>query len=400
MQFRKNLGWLLLWIGLGAAAVSALTSQDQAIASAEAEISPPTLVWTAAADPRGEVGTSETAEFSPDGQFIVSGGGDGKLRLWRVADGSLVWEGVYWDGSLDDKQGEIEAIAFSPDGEQIAASGNADGTKIYRASDGSLLTALEGEGADGIAFSPDGRFFAAPRQGNNSQVRMYDPGDWSLRYGDRISHRRDINSIDFTQDSEYVLSGSADRTVKISRSSDGSLLKTIRAANDGGSIKSVRLSPDGALIATANSNEDVAKVFRFDTGEQVAELEHGTSLVEAVAFSPDGKYLATGGGGSERQDPDENFGFRLYRVSDFSLQQQVIEHTQGVEYIDFSPDGQYLVTASEDGTIKLWSISSSEQSYLQSLLSTLNIRTGAAMAIALLLTGAALQWRRITHKQL
>jgi WD40 repeat protein len=399
MQFRKNSGWLLLWVGLGVFAASALTLQEPAIASAEAEISPPRLVWTAAADPRGEAGTSETAEFSPDGQFIVSGGGDGKLRLWRVADGSLVWEGVYWDGSLDDKQGEIEAIAFSPDGEQIAASGNADGTKIYRARDGSLLTALEGEGADGIAFSPDGRFFAAPRHGNNSQVRMYDPSDWSLRYGDRISHRRDINSIDFTQDSEYVLSGSADRTVKISRSSDGSLLRAIRAANDGGSVKSVRLSPDGALIATANSNEDVAKVFRFDTGEQVAELEHGTSLVEAVAFPPDGKYLATGGGGSERQDPDENFGFRLYRVSDFNLQQQIVEHTQGVEYIDFSPNGQYLVTASEDGTIKLWSISSSEPSYLQSLLSTLNVRTGAAMAIALLLTGAALQWRRITQKR-
>ncbi|MBD2057085.1 WD40 repeat domain-containing protein [Oculatella sp. FACHB-28] len=399
MQFRKKLGWLLPWIGLGVLAASASTVTDQAIAGAEAEIPSPTLVWTAAADPRGEAGTSETAEFSPDSQFIVSGGGDGKFRLWRVADGSLVWEGVYWDGSLDDKQGEVEAVFFSPDGEQIAVSGNTDGIKIYRASDGSLLTALEGDGADGIAFSPNGQFFAAPSHGNNSQVKMYDPGDWSLRYGDRISHRRDINSIDFTQNSEYVLSGSADRTVKISRASDGRLVRTVRAANNGGSVKSVRLSPDGELIATANGNEDVAKVFRFDTGEQIAELEHGTSLVEAVAFSPDGKYLATGGGGSERQDPNENFGFRLYRVSDFSLQQQITEHTQGVEYIDFSLDGQYIVTASEDGTIKLWSISNPEQNSLQSLLSNPNAKTGATMAIALMFLGAVLQWRRTTHKQ-
>jgi WD40 repeat protein len=399
MQFRKNLGWLLSWIGLGILATSALTVKDHAIASAEAETPPPMLVWTAAADPRGEAGTSETAEFSPDGQFIVSGGGDGKLRLWRVSDGSLVWEGVYWDGSLDDKQGEIEAVFFSPDGEQIAASGNTDGIKIYRASDGSLLSALEGDGADGIAFSPDGRFFAAPSQGNNSQVKMYDPDNWSLRYGDRISHRRDINSIDFTQDSQYVLSGSADRTVKVSRTSDGSLVRTIRAANDGGSVKSVRLSPDGQLIATANGNEAVVKVFRFDTGEQIAELEHGTSLVEAVAFSSDGKYLATGGGGSEHQDPNENFGFRLYRVSNFSLQQQITEHTQGVEYIDFSPNGQRMVTASEDGTIKLWSISNLEQSDRQSLLGSPKSKIGATMAIALTLLGAVLQWRRTPHKQ-
>jgi WD40 repeat protein len=327
------------------------------------------VVWTAAADPRGKTGTSETADFSPNGQFIVSGAGDGKVRLWRVSDASLVWETAYWTGSLNGARGEIEAVSFSPDGQVVAVGGNSDGVKIYRTSNGSLVTDLQGEGTDGLAFSPDGTYFAGPTQerlnGDLSDVRMFDPATWALRYSDRISHEGDINSIDFTKDGQLVLTASQDRTVKISRVADGSLVRTIRAAiNTGnpratGSVKSVRLSPDGQLIATANGNENNVKIFRFDDGSLVTTLPH-EDIVETVAFSPDGRFLATGGGGSEDILPGQRQGLRLYRVSDFSLvEERYTEHSQGVEYIDFTADSRYMVTASEDGTIKLWSVESS-----------------------------------------
>ncbi|MBD2460260.1 type I secretion C-terminal target domain-containing protein [Oscillatoria sp. FACHB-1407] len=317
-----------------------------------------TLVRTINVDSRGSNGTVETAEFSPDSQFVTTGSSDGKVRLFRVSDGALLWESTYWDGSLDDSDGEIEAVYFSADGSAIAAGGNSDGIKIYRASDGSLLSDLGGNGADGLAFSPNGAYFAGANRGrranNPSDARMYNPTTWSLIYSNRILHNNEINSIDFTRDSQYVVTGSRDRTVQIRQAADGALVRKIQVSEDEGSVKSVRVSPNGELIAVANGTERVAKVFRFSDGALLATLPHEDLLLEAVAFSPDGRYLATGGGGSEELPVGANQGLRLYRTSDFALVAQFTEHTQGIEYIDFSPDGRSVVTASEDGTIKLW----------------------------------------------
>jgi WD40 repeat protein len=311
-------------------------------------------VWTGAADPRRENGTSETVEFSPNGKLVVSGGGDGKLRLWRVSNGKLIRSMTYQSGSFENKRGEVEAVYFSADGRQIAAAGNSAGVKIYLASNGRLLRLLGGQGADGIAYSPNGQYFVAPDQG---EIRIYNAGNLRQRSSRQLRHDGEINSVEFARNSRLILTGAADQTVKISVAASGRLLRTIQAASGKGSVKSVRLSPNGRLIATANGNEKVVRVFDFDTGRLLQELEHPT-LVEAVAFSPDGKFLATGSGGGKKL-PFGETGFRLYRVSDFKLLANVPGHTRGVEYIDFSPDGQHVATSSEDGTIKMWRLPSS-----------------------------------------
>ncbi|MBD2460261.1 PD40 domain-containing protein [Oscillatoria sp. FACHB-1407] len=306
----------------------------------------PLLVRTVGVDPRGFGGTVESVEFSPNNEFFVAGAGDGKLRLFRTSDGSLVWETVFWSGSLSNKQGEIESVYFSPDGQTIAAGGNGTaGIKVYRASDGGLIRSLSTGEADGMAFSPNGQYFAGPSGGN---VRMYNPATWQVRYSNRITHSLGVNSVEFTRDSQFVLTGAADDFVKISRSVDGSLVRSIRAANSAGSVKSVRLSPDETLFATANGDEGVVKIFRFSDGTLVRTISHGSVYLEAVAFSPDGRYLATGA-----ED-----GLRIYRTSDYSLVGQYTNHGDNVEYIDFSSDGQYMITGGEDGSVRIWQMPS------------------------------------------
>jgi WD40 repeat protein len=312
-----------------------------------------TLVWQAEVDTRGRAGTIESAEFSEDGRYIVSGTGDGHVQLWHVADGEMVWESRYWDGSIEDDRGEVEAVYFSPDGQFIAAGGNSDGVKIYRVSTGELVTNLGGDGSDGLAFSPNGEYLAAP---DKDEVRMFAPDTWELHYEDHIAHDCDVNSIDFSRDSRYVVTGSCDKTVRISRTADGSLVREIEAAKRRGSVKSVRLSPDGKLIATGNGRENVVKVFRVEDGDRLVKLDHDGVNVETVAFSPDGRYLATGGGDVEDDGPNEHTIFRLYSLPDFELVDQITAHAEGVEYLDFSADSRYLLTAGEDGILKLWQL--------------------------------------------
>lgn len=373
------------WFCNGLIRLIGIAAFPTALFSAQTPAQALTLVWQADIDTRGRAGTIESAEFSADGRYIVSGTGDGKVRLWRVSDGQMVWESTYWDGSLEDARGEVEAVYFSPDSQFIAAGGNSDGVKIYRVSTGELVTNLGGDGSDGLAFSPNGQYLAAPDSNN---VRMFDPATWERRYEDRIDHDCDVNSIDFSRDSQYVVTGSCDKTVRISRAADGSLIREINAAKRRGSVKSVRLSPDGTLIATGNGREHVVKVFRVEDGDRVAQLDHDDVNVETVAFSPDGRYLATGGGDLEDDGPNERTSFRLYRVSDFELLDQITAHAEGAEYLDFSADGRYLLSAGEDGILKLWQLDDGQRLNLMGLAAAI----GGVGAVG---TMGAIAYRRI-----
>lgn len=310
-------------------------------------------VWTANVDINGAEGSVESAEFSPDGQFIATTSRDGRVRLWRISDASLVWESVYWGGSLANKQGEVEAASFSIDGSMVAVAGDSAGIKLYQTDNGHLIRAIDAGEADAIAFTPDGKYLAGA---DNQKLLVYTAKPWALHYRDRIAHRKGINSIAFTPDNQFVLTAALDHRVKISRLEDGSLVREIKPANS--SIKSVRVSPNGKVFATANFKGNSVKVFQVSDGQLVKTLEYDHPM-EAVVFSPNGQLLVTGGGGGAKRISDSSKSIQFYEAPTFNPLCEIAAHRQGIEYIDFSTDGKHLVTASEDGTIKLWKIQTS-----------------------------------------
>jgi WD40 repeat protein len=301
-------------------------------------------MWQQTVDPRGASGTSEVAEFSPDGRYIAAGAADGKLRFY-TSSGQKVWEAVY-NSYSDGKDGEIESIFFSPNGEYVAAGGNRGGVKIYRTSNGQSTKSLSGSDVDGMSWSPNGQWLATA---DGSKVTVYNTSDWSVRY--KLSPGGSTNSIEFTKDNQHIITAGSNRQVRISRADNGSLVRSFTSADSEGSVKSVRLSPDGSLIATANGKDTSVKIFKLD-GSFVKELDLGSiTIAEAVAWSADGKWLAAGGGGGSGTQTTSSL--RVYRTSDWSLVHNTKGHSQGIEYIDFAPDGTIL-TSSEDGSIIHW----------------------------------------------
>jgi len=130
-------GWLWLWLACGMV-LPAFTQER------------PDIVWIR----DGHAWEVTSVSFSPDGRLLASGGADDTIKLWRVADGSLVR--ILWGHTSF-----VTSVSFSPDG-RLLASGSWDGTiRLWRVADGALRQTYNQEifGAFSIQFSSDGRLF-------------------------------------------------------------------------------------------------------------------------------------------------------------------------------------------------------------------------------------------------
>jgi WD40 repeat protein len=330
--------------------VFSLTSFAQREPIYNAEYPAVVPVWHRVADVSPQLRAVEAAEFSPDGRYAVSGSKFGyQVMLWRVADGSLVWERTH--------ESEVECVVFSPDGRRIATGGEDYFVRIWDTETGEQLYAWEHDsGLDGITWSHDGQFIASGSEAG--EAFLWDAKDYSLV--GKVKVGSTINSLDFTKDdTKLVVAGNIQTpdpaTGQTHYGGFASLIdvasqKVVQEyAGHTASIKSVRLSPDEQYIATG-SFDSTARVYDVKSGKLIKTLKEPLRI-EAVAFSPDGNYLLTGG---------HQLSVNFYRTSDFKVAFTL--PTPRTEYIDFSSDGRLLLTAHEDsGLLSLFMLLSDTQ---------------------------------------
>ena len=155
-------------------------------------------------------GRTMSVRFSPDGQLLASGGGDDKVKIWNVADGSLVQTLVF--GSFNH---EVFSVEFSPDGKYIAAADrdNSSKVKVWQVSDGAL-------------------------------VRTFD----NPYFGSTVSNR-----VRWTPDGQYVVSavssGFDPSEINFWNFKSGTLARTYRGASLNDAIRTLEFAPDGLTFA-------------------------------------------------------------------------------------------------------------------------------------------------------
>ncbi|MGB3543276.1 carbohydrate-binding protein, partial [Rubrivirga sp.] len=346
------------------------------------------LDWARIGDRTGQLGVEngtasvESAEFSPDGSLIVSGakrGGD--LILW-TAGGQEIWRRSH------DNRAEIEVVTFTRDGTHVVSGGEDGFLRAWRVSDGvevwNYSTNPNGGSEvsfDGLGLSNGGDRLA----GGDEQGRLVvfdtsdpDPANWPdeplavVFQGpdNNATSDADINSVDWTQDDRFIVTAGRDGTVKRWEAADlNDADQGLRQTYTGfqSSIKSVRLSPDDQLVAAGGqlSPDGLVLVWDYATGQVVERIDFPlTKKIEAVEWTPNGRFLITGGNEGRSADaglkpayPD-NGGFGPIRAFDrengFALVLEQVTFRQ--EYFSFGASGDRLVVSSEDGGVRLWDV--------------------------------------------
>ena len=248
--------------------------------------------------------------------------------------------------------------AISPDKRYAALE--AQGT-LYVAgiSSGRIIKKIETH--DGvvwaIAFSSDGKYIltggGASNINQNNTVKL-----WDVRYGRQVrafkgykeGFESHITSVAFSPDGKQAAAGSYDGTVKLWDISSGEATKTFRATmpyllksgSNSGGVSSVAFSPDGKYIASG-SEDGTTRLWDISTGRKIRTLAGHTSSVSSVAFSPDGKYIASGSYDKTIRlwEACTGKGIRIFAGN---------VSTPGA--VTFSPDGRYFLAGGKD--IKLW----------------------------------------------
>ena len=154
-----------------------------------------------------------------------------------------------------------------------------------------------------------------------------------------------VESVTFSPDGKYALSGSVDNTLKLLDVASGKELRTFTGHSD--KVFSVTFSPDGKYALSGSQDKSI-KLWDLGSGKELRTYNGHTGWVYSVAFSPDGKYALSGSGDRT---------LRLWDIASGKELRFFSGHSKEVYSVCFSPDGKYALSGSADATIRLWDIS-------------------------------------------
>jgi len=276
--------------------------------------------------------------LSPNARFAMTGSQDDTARLWELTNGASIQR---FTGSEND----IFTVVAHPDGDVIASAGYDDVVRIWDIETGENTAVYEGATEDlwFAIYSPDGGLLASG--GKDNTLRIMDSGTGEILH-ELSGHDNWVTTAAFNSDGTQIASGSNDETVIIWDVETGEQVACYFGEDclgeSDGQLRDVLFSADDSQLLLG---ADTARLVDIESGETVQQFDGHTNRVNSVAFTPDGEGVLTGSADST---------IRLWDIDTGQTLLIFDSHVGQVRSVTYHPDGHHLLSSSADGTVRLW----------------------------------------------
>ena len=279
-------------------------------------------------------GYVSNAVYSHDGQSLLTSSWDNTAALWSIKTGKRFLTFQHQD--------HVWHAAFSPDGQAVVTASDDHTAALWSVETGRQLRIFQhDDGVRRAIFSPDGHVVMTILVGDDDKESVVSL--WSVETGKRLQvfqHSDRVHHASFSPDGQIIVTASEDEASAICSVKTGKCLQVM--LHKYGGVLYAAFSPNGRTVVTASSNRK-ATLWSVETGKKLKAISHGDSVRKAI-FTLDGQSLITQSG---------DVAFLLSIKTGKRLQS--FKHI-GMTSFNVSPDGKSLVTTSEDGTVMIFPI--------------------------------------------
>lgn len=287
-----------------------------------------------------------TLAWTLDGDRLAASGRDGRIKVWNVRDG-MTQEFDTQPDYLRPLGWGVWGLAWHPDGVRLAVGGRFGWSGVWDTREGKWLhvrhRSPEGIAVEAVAWSPDGKKLAV---GHSPKMFVLDEQGRVLASMAADAHR--VNSLEWSPDGQYVLSGGTDQVVKCWDGTSGTLVRSLRI--HGGPVQTVAWSPDGKRLLSVGAEPTgiTARIVHMARKNLKATQTKVSGVrLNDISWSPDGRTLACAAKGPFAFLCDAQTGAVRHKL-------EKLPTAQESGSVTWSPDGTRAVLLGYYTTAFVW----------------------------------------------